>query len=88
MRESEKFREYIWLVERISEGPKSLIELNELWLKEEMSGGVEMSRSTFLRHKDAIEEMFGLYIECDRHNGYRYYFTRRACRPGCCRVSR
>lgn len=73
MRESEKFREYIWLVERISEGPKSLIELNELWLKEEMSGGVEMSRSTFLRHKDAIEEMFGLYIECDRHNGYRYY---------------
>lgn len=32
-----------------------------------------MSRSTFLRHKDAIEEMFGLYIECDRHNGYHYY---------------
>lgn len=38
-----------------------------------MSGGVEMARSTFNRHKDAIEDIFGIYIECDRSNGYVYY---------------
>ena len=25
------------------------------------------------RHKDAIEDMFGIYIECDKKNGYKYY---------------
>lgn len=74
MRSSEKFREYIWLVNTISQyHPITLDEINERWVCTEISGGVELSRSTFLRHKDAIEEMFGLYIECDRHNGYRYY---------------
>ncbi len=73
MRESEKFREYIWLVEKISEKARTLEEINTLWLNEEMSRGVPLSRSTFLRHKDAIEEMFGLFIECDRRNGYQYY---------------
>ena len=38
-----------------------------------MSGGVEMSRTTFYRHKCAIEDMFGIYIECDRKNGNKYY---------------
>ncbi len=38
-----------------------------------MSEGVEMVRSTFNRHKDAIEDIFGIYIECDRKHGYRYY---------------
>lgn len=32
-------------------------EINEKWTATEMSGGVELSRSTFRRHKDAIEEM-------------------------------
>lgn len=74
MKSSEKFREYIWLVNTISRHqPITLDKINELWISTEMSGGIELSRSTFLRHKDAIEEMFGLYIECNRHNGYRYY---------------
>jgi predicted DNA-binding transcriptional regulator YafY len=38
-----------------------------------MSGGVEMARSTFNRNMDAIEEMFGIYIDCDRKNGNKYY---------------
>lgn len=74
MKQPEKFREYIWLVETISQGrAKTLEEINALWVEEEMSGGLPLTRSTFLRHKDAIEQMFGLYIECDRRNGYRYY---------------
>ncbi len=32
-----------------------------------------MARSTFNRHKDAIEDIFGIYIDCDRKDGYRYH---------------
>ncbi len=59
-----KFKEYIWLVSTIRKAKKiSLAEINELWVKTEMSGGVELPRSTFNRHKDAIEDIFGIYID-------------------------
>ena len=68
------FKEYIWLVNTIYRTRKiSLAELNDRWLDTEMSGGVDIARTTFNRHKDAIEEIFGIYIECDRKDGYRYY---------------
>ena len=38
-----------------------------------MSWGVEFARSTFNRHKDTIQDIFGIYIECDRKDGYKYY---------------
>ena len=38
-----------------------------------MSEGVSIARSTFNRHRDAILDMFGVIIECDRKDGFRYY---------------
>ena len=38
-----------------------------------MSGGVSIARSTFNRHKAAIEDIFGIIIECDKRDGFRYY---------------
>jgi len=75
MTQPDKFKEYIWLVNAISRSRNglSLSEINEQWVQTEMSGGLPLARNTFMRHKDAIERMFGLYIECDPHNGYRYY---------------
>ena len=68
------FKEYIWLVKTIFNAKAiSLSDLNTRWLETDMSGGVEMSRTTFYRHKCAIEDMFGIYIECDRKNGNKYY---------------
>ena len=68
------FREYIWLVNTIYKAKAiSLSEINEKWNDTDMSGGVEFSRTTFHRHKIAIEDMFGIYIECDRKNGFKYY---------------
>ena len=68
------FREYIWLVNTIYRAKKiSLSEINDKWIETEMSGGVEFSRTTFHRHKIAIEEMFGIYIDCDRKDGFKYY---------------
>ena len=69
-----KFKEYIWLVNTIYQAKEiTLSEINEKWLQTEMSEGVPLSRTTFHRHRIAIEEIFGLYIECDKKNGNRYY---------------
>ena len=69
-----KFKEYIWLVNTIYKARKiTLAEINERWLETEMSEGVELARATFNRHKDAIEDIFGIYIERDKKNGYKYY---------------
>lgn len=74
MRSHVIFREYIWLVNTIHKFRRiSLEDINREWLRTEMSEGVPMARSTFNRHKNAIEEIFGIYIECDRTDGYRYY---------------
>lgn len=45
-------------------------QINEEWVKTEMSGKQKMYRSTFNRHRDAILEMFGIIIEC---KGRKYY---------------
>ena len=69
-----KFKEYIWLVNTIHKARRiTFAEINEKWVQTDMSGGVELARSTFARHKDAIEDIFGIYIDCDRQNGYEYY---------------
>lgn len=68
------FKEYIWLVNTIYHAKRiSLAEINAKWADTDMSGGVEMARTTFNRHKSAIEDIFGIFIECDRRNGYEYY---------------
>ena len=68
------FKEYIWLVNTIYSAKRiSFAEINEKWLRAEMSEGIPLSRTTFNRHKDAIEDIFGIYIDCDRKDGYRYF---------------
>ena len=69
-----KFKEYIWLVNTIYHAKAiTLADINEKWLQTEMSEGTPMSRTTFYRHKNAIEDIFGIYIECDKKKGNKYY---------------
>lgn len=68
------FQEYIWLVNTIHRfGRLSLDEINRRWLDTELSEGVPIARSTFNRHRDAILDMFGIIIDCDKKDGFRYY---------------
>ncbi len=68
------FKQYVWMVNTIARHKHiTLAELNKLWVDTEMSGGVKMARSSFNRHRDAIEHMYGISIGCDRKNGFRYY---------------
>lgn len=68
------FQQYIWLVKTIHKYKKlTLDEINQHWLETDMSEGLPIVRSTFNRHRDAILDMFGVIIECDKKDGYRYY---------------
>ena len=68
------FQEYIWLVNTIHRfGRLTLEEINQRWLDTELSEGVPIARSTFNRHRDAILDMFGIIIECDKKDGFRYF---------------
>ena len=79
MKTAELFKEYIWLLNTIYQtGKVSFADINEKWLRTEMSGGVEISRTTFNRHKDAIENIFGIIIECDKKDGFKYYIANKS----------
>ena len=68
------FNRYIWLVDTIHRAGKiTLQEINSKWLRNSMSGGVELPLKTFHNHRKAIEEIFDINIACDRKDGYRYY---------------
>lgn len=69
-----KFKEYIWLVNTIRRARRiTFAEIQRKWLDTDMSNGLQLARSSFARHKDAIEDIFGIYIECNRQHGYEYY---------------
>lgn len=67
---------YIWLVDTIYEaGRITFEEINEKWLDCDMSEGVELALRTFHKWRIAVEDMFGLIIECERKGGYHYYIA-------------
>ena len=68
------FNRYLWLVDTIYRaGTITLDEINRKGLQCEMSNGEEIPNRTFHNHRKAIEELFDINIECDRHNGCNYY---------------
>jgi len=79
MKTPDLFKAYIWLLNTIHQaGTISFADINEKWLRTEMSGGVEISRTTFNRHKDAIEDIFGIIIDCDKKDGFKYYIANKS----------
>lgn len=69
---------YVWLVETLYHAKKiTLKEINRRWLETDLSEGLEIPRRTFHSWKNAVEEMFGLVILCDKSDGDRYYIENR-----------
>ena len=69
---------YVWLVDTLYRAKKiNLKEINRRWLETDLSEGVEIPRRTFHSWKNAVEEMFGLVILCDKSDGDRYYIENR-----------
>lgn len=72
------FNRYIWLVDIIYRSGKiTFEEINERWLRTEMSDGQEIPLRTFHNHRKAIEELFDINIECNKKGGYTYYIENR-----------
>ena len=69
---------YVWLVETLYHAKKiTLKEINRRWLDTDLSEGLEIPRRTFHTWKNAVEDMFGLVIMCDKSDGDRYYIENR-----------
>ena len=73
-----QINKYVWLVETLYHAKKiTLKEINRKWTQTELSEGEEIPRRTFNNWRNAVEEMFGLVIMCDKHDGDRYYIENR-----------
>lgn len=69
------FNRYVWLVETIQRAGKiTYEEINSKWTRSRLNySGDDMPLRTFHNHRYAIEELFDINIECDKHCGYVYY---------------
>lgn len=68
------FGRYVWLVDILLRyGRLTFQEINELWKKSNLGYGDELPLRTFHNHQKAIKDIFDVYIECDKKDGYRYY---------------
>ena len=89
------FKEYIWLVKTIHTAKRiTLKELNDKWRETEMSGGLELARTTFNRHKDAIEQIFAYTLNAtgkiisDTLSVMTTFSMKTLFRTGCCQPYR
>lgn len=65
---------YVWVIETIYRKKKiSFKELNELWLRDDISRGVEIPKRTFANWRYVIWDMFGINIVNENSGKYRYY---------------
>ena len=64
---------YVWLVDTISRyGRITLKDLNDAWLRSDISEGKPLARRTFFHYRDGVEEMFDINIQCDKST-FEYY---------------
>lgn len=50
-------------------------QLNSKWVADNVTEGNPLPRTTFNRHRDAILDMFGVIIDCNKQSGYKYYIA-------------
>ena len=68
------FGRYVWLMDILRRYKRlTFQEINELWQESGLGYCEELPLKTFHNHKKAIKDIFDVYIECDRKDGYRYY---------------
>lgn len=76
MKQARIFQQYVWLVNLLRQYKYlTLADICDMWVKDEIADGNPLNRTQFMRHKDAILDMFGIIIECDKENGYKYFIS-------------
>jgi len=75
MKPAQIFHQYIWIINTLKAYRKlTLEELNQKWQDDKVADGNPLQRSSFNRHRDAILDMFGIIIDCDKKT-YKYYIS-------------
>ena len=65
---------YVWLVDILLRYKRlTFNEINELWKESSLNYGDELPLRTFHNHQKAIKDIFDIYIDCDKKDGYRYF---------------
>lgn len=73
MKPAQIFHQYIWIINTLRAHRKmTLEELNQKWQDDGVAEGNPLPRSSFNRHRDAIQDMFGIIIDCEPKT-YKYY---------------
>ena len=70
--DTELINKYVWLIRTISKAGMSGLSLEDIQSKWENRWGTSYARRSFCNHRDAIEDVFGIKIECDRSRN-RYF---------------
>lgn len=72
-------RRYVWLIDTIRQARNiTLEEINHKWLAERtlrLEDEGEIPERTFHRHRQAIADIFGIDILCNRYDGNTYYIA-------------
>ena len=75
MKPAQIFHQYIWIINTLrAYGQLTLEELSRKWQDDQVVDGNPLQRSSFNRHRDAILDMFGIIIDCDKKT-YRYFIS-------------
>lgn len=69
------FSRYVWLVDLIHRHEAiTFDEIDNHWQRSSLNwDGNPLPLRTFHNHRQAVEQMFDINIECDKRNGFRYY---------------
>ena len=68
------FGRYVWLIDILQRHKRlTFQEINDLWKESNLGYGNDLPLRTFHNHQKAIKDIFDVYIECDKKDGYRYY---------------
>lgn len=73
---SNLLQKYLWLTNVIYQSNGMTFEqINDKWLKSDLSEGLELPKRTFHKWRIAVEELFGIIIDCDRKTVIGSLFT-------------
>lgn len=76
MKNTDTFRQFCWLINTLLYAKKMELErIQQRWIEDNINEHKPLSRTTFYRLRLAIEDMFGIIIECDANDGYQYYIS-------------
>lgn len=74
---SNTYNRYLWLLNTLLQYKRlTFEEIKSKWENSYLSDGGTLTLRTFHLHRNAVEEMFDINIECDKNDGYKYYIER------------